>query len=166
MRAAAITLAGLALATSTLEPHGHRDHQRVIGHGQIRFDGLGPEKWAARYRREHKAKKILARQVRTQQRMLRTLQKSRRTLQSAALGPVEAIRSVFGGYADQALRVAQCESGLSTTAQNGQYLGLFQMGAAERARFGHGTSAIEQVRAAYAYFIASGRSWAPWSCQP
>ncbi|MBA2706562.1 MAG: hypothetical protein H0U59_01990, partial [Gemmatimonadaceae bacterium] len=39
-----------------------------------------------------------------------------------------AINYVFGPYASQAHRVVSCESGHSTTAQNGQYLGLFQMG--------------------------------------
>lgn len=170
MKAAAITLAGLALATSTLDPHDHKqNHHRVLGHGQIRFDGAGPERWAARYRREHKAKKILARKLRAQQRQLRTLQASRRTLQSATLGPAEAIRTVFGGYAGQALRVSQCESGLSVWATNGQYVNLFQMGENERRTYGWhvaGSSAIVAARAAYRYFVASGYSWRAWSCQP
>jgi hypothetical protein len=36
-----------------LEPHHPGDgHRRVIGHGQVKFDSLGPEAWAARWRRE------------------------------------------------------------------------------------------------------------------
>ena len=62
--------------------------------------------------------------------------------------------------------VARCESRLTTSAQNGQYLGLFQMGSSERRLFGHGTTAIAQVRAAHRYFVASGRDWSPWSCKP
>ena len=80
--------------------------------------------------------------------------------------PVQAIQRVFGDYADQALAVARCESGLSPWAQNGQYLGLFQMGSNERATYGHGLSAHEQTLAAYRYFTASGRDWSPWSCKP
>lgn len=80
--------------------------------------------------------------------------------------PHSAIRAVFGGYAGQALAVARCESGLSTGAQNGQYRGLFQMGSNERALYGHGGSAYAQARAAYRYFVASGRDWRPWGCKP
>jgi hypothetical protein len=80
--------------------------------------------------------------------------------------PHSAIRAVFGGYAFQALAVARCESELSTGAQNGQYRGLFQMGSNERALYGHGGSAYAQARAAYRYFVASGRDWGPWGCKP
>lgn len=80
--------------------------------------------------------------------------------------PVQAIQRVFGDYAGQALAVASCESGLSTWAQNGQYLGLFQMGSNERATYGHGSTAYDQTLAAYRYFAASGRDWSPWSCKP
>ena len=59
-----------------------------------------------------------------------------------------------------------CESGYRTTAQNGQYRGLFQMGSSERQLFGHGVSALAQAQAAYRYFVRSGRDWSPWSCKP
>jgi hypothetical protein len=62
--------------------------------------------------------------------------------------------------------VARCESRLQIGAQNGQYRGLFQLGASERLLFGHGESAVEQARAAHRYFVASGRDWSPWSCKP
>ena len=80
--------------------------------------------------------------------------------------PEKAICHVFGSYCDQALQVARCESGLRTSAENGQYLGMFQMGSNERALFGHGTSALEQAKAAHRYFVRSGRDWSPWSCKP
>ena len=54
--------------------------------------------------------------------------------------PEKAICHVFGSYCEQALQVARCESGLRTCAQNGQYLGMFQMGSNERPLFGHGDS--------------------------
>src|SRR5262245_42707745 len=84
-----------------------------------------------------------------------------RWLQSVALSPWAAIHEVFDPYGagDEAVRVSQCESGLSTRAANGQYLGLFQMGASERARYGHSHSALGQARAALAYWLASGRTW-------
>lgn len=90
----------------------------------------------------------------------------RRLMIQVASSPTKAICYVFGDYCDQALRVARCESGYRTTAQNGQYLGIFQMGSSERQLFGHGESALEQARAAYRYFVRSGRDWSPWSCKP
>lgn len=76
------------------------------------------------------------------------------------------LRKIFGRYGSQAIRVAQCESGLRPWAQNGQYLGIFQMGTAERTLYGHGRGAWAQATAAHAYFLASGSDWSPWQCQP
>ena len=77
------------------------------------------------------------------------------------------ICEVFGDrYCGQALRVAWCESRLDTRARNGQYRGLFQMGYSERHRYGHGPDALSQARAAFRYFVASGKDWSPWSCKP
>lgn len=92
----------------------------------------------------------------------RWLEKQRRRLEN----PTAAICHVFGSYCSQALRVASCESGRGVYAQNGQYLGMFQMGSYARSRYGHGYTPLEQARAAYAYFVDSGRDWSPWSCKP
>jgi hypothetical protein len=85
---------------------------------------------------------------------------------SAAKAPTtqQIICQVFGPYCSQALRVAYCESRYSIWAQNGQYLGLFQMGNYARARYGHGNNAWVQARAAYRYFRDAG--WSPWECRP
>jgi hypothetical protein len=80
--------------------------------------------------------------------------------------PEKAICHVFGSYCQEALQVARCESGYQPTAQNGEYLGLFQMGASARQLFGHGQSPLEQAKAAYRYFVRSGRDWSVWSCKP
>jgi hypothetical protein len=82
-----------------------------------------------------------------------------------AAPPRTAICGVFGSYCREAVAVAWCESRLSTAAQNGQYLGLFQMGSNERRLFGHGESAYQQSRAAHRYFVYSGRDWSPWGCR-
>ena len=82
----------------------------------------------------------------------------------AAMPPKAAICAVFGDYCQEAVAVAWCESRLQPAAQNGQYLGLFQMGSYERRLFGHGASAREQAVAAHRYFVRSGRDWSPWSC--
>jgi len=77
------------------------------------------------------------------------------------------IRDTFGRHGDAALRVAWCESGpWGTSARNGQYRGLFQMGRYERATYGHGPCAEAQAHAAHRYFVASGRDWSPWACRP
>lgn len=79
--------------------------------------------------------------------------------------PRNAICHVFGNYCSQAIGVARCESHLTTTAANGQYLGLFQMGSSERRLYGHSSTALGQSTSAYRYFVASGRDWSPWSCR-
>jgi hypothetical protein len=83
----------------------------------------------------------------------------------AAMPPRAAICEVFDSHCDEAVAVAWCESRLTTTAQNGQYLGLFQMGSYERSMFGHGATAHDQALAAHRYFVLSGRDWSPWSCR-
>jgi hypothetical protein len=94
------------------------------------------------------------------------LRVARRLASVRAATPSSVICKVFGGYCQQALAVARCESGLQTTATNGQYLGLFQMGSSERQLYGHGPTVHAQVTAAHRYFVASGRDWSPWSCKP
>ncbi len=83
----------------------------------------------------------------------------------AGLEPRAAICAVFGNHCQEAVAVARCESHLSTSAQNGQYLGLFQMGSYERRLFGHGATAHAQAVAAHRYFVRSGHDWSPWSCR-
>lgn len=81
--------------------------------------------------------------------------------------PTAAILFVFGPvYGPEALRVASCESGRGIWASNGQYLGMFQMGYFARSKYGHSSTALGQARAAFAYFVDSGRDWSPWSCKP
>jgi hypothetical protein len=82
-----------------------------------------------------------------------------------SLPPRKAICAVFADDCGAAIAVASCESHLRPTAQNGQYLGLFQMGSYERRLFGHGPTAHEQAIAAHRYFVRSGRDWSPWSCR-
>lgn len=80
----------------------------------------------------------------------------------------KAINHFWGNDAReaQARRVAYCESTYRTTAINGQYRGIFQMGKNERATFGHGSTAWAQARAAHRYYVVSGRDWSPWACKP
>ena len=116
----------------------------------------------------HRLAATRARAARARAELERRIRKERqaRRLAAAAHSPRTAICDVFGSYCREALQVARCESNYHTTAQNGQYLGLFQMGTSERRLFGHGETALEQAKAAYRYFVRSGRDWSPWSCKP
>lgn len=97
--------------------------------------------------------------------VLRAKVRARTERRLASLPPKQAICSVFGSYCQEALAIAWCESRHSTRAQNGQYLGLFQMGSHERRLFGHGATARAQAVAAHRYFVVSGRDWSPWACR-
>jgi hypothetical protein len=88
------------------------------------------------------------------------------TFQRLRSDPKAAIRWVWGDQAEKAINVARCETGgtFSVYAQNGQYLGLFQMGSWARSRYGHGYDALTQARAAYANYRDNG--WSQWECSP
>lgn len=82
---------------------------------------------------------------------------------------IAAIMSVFGPvHGKDAVSVSWCESRHSIHARNGQYRGLFQMGAWERRNYAHGRyrTARDQALAARRYFRATGRDWGAWSCRP
>jgi hypothetical protein len=104
-------------------------------------------------------------EIRYYRRLIRARAELHLARRLAHSSPRVAICEVFGRYCDQALAVAWCESGHQTTARNGQYLGLFQMGTYAREIAGHGETAYEQARAAYRFFVLSGRDWSPWSCR-
>ena len=104
------------------------------------------------------------RQLTTSVAALRAKISARDARRLAKLPPRKAICTVFGAHCEEAVAVAWCESRLSPTAQNGQYLGLFQMGSHERTLFGHGSTAHDQAQAAHRYFVRSGRDWSPWAC--
>jgi hypothetical protein len=93
-------------------------------------------------------------------------ERARRLAAARRATPQAVICRVFGEHCKEALAVARCESRLHPWARNGQYVGLFQLGASERRLFGHGSSAVKQARAAHRYFVASGRDWSPWGCKP
>jgi hypothetical protein len=112
----------------------------------------------------------LARAMHVEKRATRSMTSRKRRLSARkrmlALPPKKAICHVFRGDCKEALAVARCESRFQTDARNGQYLGLFQMGAYERRRFGHGETPYEQAKAAHRYYVLSGKDWSPWTCKP
>lgn len=137
-----------------------------FGHGMIRYGGRGPEAWRWQLVKEKRRAHRLQRRLTARVLQVRSLRRQVGLLDRLNFDPVLAIRVVFGPYSEQALRVVRCESRFDLGATNGQYRGLFQMGSSERATYGHGNTALEQARAAYAYFVASGRDWSPWECKP
>jgi hypothetical protein len=147
--------------------HRHRSTIRFY-EGRTRLltlaDGQGSR---ASVRRAHRR---LARATRTLTVLNRAAARrdARRLARRLAKAPPKAaICHVFGRrYCREALAVSWCESRHSTTASNGQYLGLFQMGSYERQLFGHGATALSQAQAAHKYFVLTDRDWSPWSCKP
>ena len=90
-------------------------------------------------------------------------------------GVAGIIRCTFKRAGDAAVRVARCESGLSTTVlgpkdEYGNYrLGLFQLGTYERSVAGPYTrwsSAKVQATSGYHYYILTGADWGAWECRP
>jgi hypothetical protein len=130
----------------------------------IKYKGKTARAWHWRYVKSHRAHSKTGEAAREWQG--KALRLSKELAIRGQSQTVMAIRFVFGSYAEEAIRVASCESGLSVNATNGQYLGLFQMGDYARGRYGHGSTAIEQAKYAYAYFKAAGSDWSPWECKP
>jgi hypothetical protein len=136
-----------------------RNHRTLVN-----SRGDGPFARAALARARRLLPKVMLQAASYRQQIaLRDMRREARRLANAP--PRVAIRSVFGRYAEQALAVAWCESRLVTTARNGQYRGLFQMGSDARRLFGHGETAHEQALAAHRYFVVSGSDWSPWGCR-
>jgi hypothetical protein len=90
-----------------------------------------------------------------------------------ASGDVEAaIATHFGPIADQASRVADCESSLDATAisPGGSNWGLFQINTVHRADFesvtGHPWAHVlnADLNAMYAKHLYDSEGWRPWAC--
>jgi hypothetical protein len=151
------------MQTSTSVIHFFEKHRWLLSDARFREEAklrlrIAKRTLAASRAKTERGRARIARQ--------RAEQEHRQLVAELRGSPEKAICHVFGSYCGEALRVALCESGYSVSAQNGQYLGLFQMGSSERRLFGHGEDALEQAQAAYRYFVRSGRDWSPWSCKP
>jgi hypothetical protein len=95
----------------------------------------------------------------------------------AASDTTSIIRQVFGGYSDQAIRIATCESSMNPNATNSYAIGnshaegLFQI---LYPSTWYGTSEanaspydpVANTRAAFEIFQRDGYSWREWECQP
>jgi len=118
LRLAALTFASLTLATHTHDPNHQHGHWRVVGHGQIRFDGLGPEKWAQRARRAEAKVASLRSRLSKEKRII---------LSSRSVSEAINLAAATYGYAPELWRKARCESGFNRYAQNASgAAGLYQ----------------------------------------
>lgn len=104
----------LVLVTSAragLDPHAKATHHRVVGFGQVKFDGLGPEAWAQRARVWHKA----------------YLRQRRALLAAPSTREAIDLSCAIYGFCSSLWSKARCESGLSPFAHNPSGAsGLFQ----------------------------------------
>jgi len=114
----AVVVAVLVVA-SARAARGTDGHHRTVGFGQTAFDFAGPERWAMRWRQEHRKVVALRRQLRTSRRLM-----MHRPAVSEAIGLAAAVY----GNGPTLWRKANCESHLSPRAYNGSSgaSGLFQ----------------------------------------
>lgn len=75
-----------------------------------------------------------------------------------------ALVVTFRSHWREAAIVSFGEGSWHAWAENGQYLGTFQMGDRERSLYGHDRTLAGQVRAAHRYWLKAG--WHPWDCRP
>jgi hypothetical protein len=111
----------VAVARANPDTRPRETQVRVLGYGQVFYRGLGPERWAQRWRREHR-RSLAVRQV---------LRRPRYALLRKPL-VVEAVNLAAAtyGYGRILWRKARCETGdtLSPRAYNAESgaAGLFQ----------------------------------------
>jgi hypothetical protein len=101
-RIAILLLALLGVVAAVAVAAVQAGDRRTIGRGQIRFDGLGPERWAARFRHAHRQILTLRHEVRRLHRIL-----------IADPKVVEAINLACATYGNCSTlwRKAECETG-------------------------------------------------------
>jgi hypothetical protein len=114
---AVVAIAVAAVDAASSEPatpaartaQGGDGHRRTIGEGQIRFDGAGPELWAARARRNRLEADALRAEVKS---LRNSLRRERRVLLSRP-NVVEALNLACAtyGHCTTLWRKARCETG-------------------------------------------------------
>jgi hypothetical protein len=106
-----LTAQAVAMALiSALDPHHRGDsHRRVLGRGQIRFDGAGPEKWALRFREERRLVDRLRRRLARQRYVV---------LHDPSVVEAIGLAAATYGHGDELWRKAACESRMNPGARN------------------------------------------------
>jgi hypothetical protein len=154
-------LTALVVAVAAVDA-GSSSHSRTVGYGQVRYDGLGPERWAQRARRARRRVAVLELELRSQRRAV---------LDRPSVVEAINLAAATYGYGSTLWRKALCETGgtLSPTAVNRRSLasGLFQFipttwSSTPYARFSP-TSAYANALAA-GWMHANGRG-GEWVCR-
>ena len=147
-----------AVVTAAVAAVGAGDTDRQLGYGQVKFRGLGPERWAQRYREEHA--RYLALRAR-----VRHLLHADQTVHEAI-----DLACVTYGYCTILWRRAGCETGgtYSATAHNPSGAsGLFQFIPSTWATTPYARFSIWSPYAnalAAGWMMSVGRS-GEWSCR-
>jgi len=140
--------------------HGDGHHRTVVGGHQVRFDGLGPERWAARWRREHRMVVQLRRRI-VRQRYI--------VLHREDVAEAINLAGATYGNGPTLWRKARCESGLNPRARNlsSAAAGLYQFLPSTWASTPYGSFRVDSPYAnalAAGWMHAHGRS-GEWSCR-
>jgi len=117
----------LVLTVYAVVAKGGDKPARVVGHGQIRFNGLGPERWAQRARQATRALASARRQVSSLRLELRV--QRRIVLRKPQVAEAINLACAVYGYCATLWRKARCETGgsFSPTSYNSSGAsGLFQ----------------------------------------
>jgi len=116
-----LLIVALLVVVSARAARGEDGHHRTVGFGQTAFDFAGPEKWAARYRREHRKLIALRRELRTTRRLM---------LHRPQVSEAISLAATVYGNGPTLWRKARCETGgtFSPRSFNGSSgaSGLFQ----------------------------------------
>jgi hypothetical protein len=161
----AVTLGAVGFAVARA---GDTPSRRVVGYGQVRYNGLGPERWAQRYRTERRRRVGLEGRVGV---LLRRLAAERRVLlQNPHVVEAINLAAAVYGYGSTLWRKAGCETGgtFDPRSQNSSGAsGLFQfLGSTWRstpfARFSVWSPYANALAAGWMH--AEGRG-GEWSCR-
>lgn len=154
MKVLAVTVFTLyltAFALAVTRAHASSEEpNRTLGWGQVRFEGLGPERWAQRYRQEHERTLQLRAQLR--HRWHPTVSYALRLASAVSGVPLSDLTAV-----------SRCESTFNPYATNGRYLGLFQLSWSP-----FGFSPFDPIANALSAALTVRRDggWRQWSCRP
>jgi hypothetical protein len=154
-----------AVLVFVLRADGKDRPTRAIGYGQVRFNGLGPERWARRYRLEHRE----AEQLRTKLGdITRDLRRQRKILlKRPQVAEAINLSCAVYGYCSTLWRKASCETGgtFSATSHNPSGAsGLFQFlrstwDSTPFARFSIWSPYANALAAGWMHYTGRGGEW-------
>lgn len=162
---AALLLLFILVGTS---PAGKREPRRELHHGrQVAFNGLGPERWAQRYRaeralRQRLERKLEARAAAVRRQNLRTLQAVRREDDPAAI-VAQLARAFMCVHAGEGAWTAATGNGYWGGLQMDRgFMSAYAPPALIARGYAHVWSPVEQIAVGILGWSLRGRTFAPW----